>query len=292
MTRCKRISVQEIDRAERIRGRLIRDVSGTGDSSGGPILRMERSGDVMEIELDLDPRMSTCEVRELLHSVANVISDAIVNDCEPDLIEDILDRKYDFLNGSEREQVLEAVAGEMAPGDDMTRRKIRRKGFILRRLYDYLRENDRLSLEGFVAFRLKEYIESLNYRVEEAVSDVLIFREYTEWTELLQYLALPRLDSPERIHVSVQPDGEWTLWDDEQREVDVDLPQDFPAWEPRRETDYPDALVAALIIARPREVVVHDPAGSGSSLGAIFALREIFAERMRVCDGCQVCRPQ
>ncbi len=290
MSMCKRISVRNTRRAEHIHGRLARDISAAALSSDGVRVRADAAGEVTEIRLHLDRPLSVQEELDVLHRVANIISDAIVNDCEPELIEDILDRHYHFLEDEERQRVLLSISGEMSPGDDMTRRKIRRKSFILRRLYEYLRDNDRLSVEGFVAFRLKEYVESLEYRVEEAVSDVLILREYTEWTELLRHLSLPQLDSPQRVHVQVQVDGDWTLWDDDDPTAEIDLPGDFPEWEQDLDVDYPDELMAALIMVRPREVVVHDPTESGRSRGVIPVLREIFDDRLHVCEGCEVCQ--
>ena len=45
-------------------------------------------------------------------------------------------------------------------------------------IYEYLQENKKMILEGVVLFRIKEYIETLDYIVELAVTSYLNLIQY------------------------------------------------------------------------------------------------------------------
>ncbi len=65
--------------------------------------------------------------------------------------------------------------------------QIRRRNVIVRKLMDYFENTDSLILDGFVNFRLKDYMKDLEEIVDKAVDDFLMEREYKEFIRLLRY---------------------------------------------------------------------------------------------------------
>ena len=285
----KQISFSEMREARKIYDRLLEDASPCTDVEGVMDVSDAGGDEVASIVVRIRCHHGDEGIREALYGVANVLSDAIINDWEPILIQKILDQRYDFLEPHERLQVLQVISGDMAPGDGMTRLRIRRKGFVLERMYEYLRNNDRLYMEGFVAFRLKDYLRSLNGRIEESVNDLLVSKEYVQWTELLQDLSLPEMDSPDSIHVLYGEENGWTLLDDPDDGVHEEYSGEVFHWSPERRLEYPDVLIASLVVARPRRVIIHDPGELEETGSMVVALSEIFLDRIEICTGCSLC---
>lgn len=289
MSDSRMISVDEGEHATDIRRRLKDEILGCGSRDSRVTVEMAREGDISLIRLVFDSDLDDESRDEILYCVANVLSDAIINSWEPTLVRDILDREYGFLKSGERMQVLQQVNGDMTPGAIMTRHKIRRKGFVLDQLHGYLRTNDRLSLEGFVAFRLREYVNALNQHVEESVNDVLVAREYEQWTQLLRDFSLPEVNSRDLVHVLFDPDNGWSLCDETGEVLQDRLLDEYQWWYSERGMDHPDLLITGLIVLRPQRIILHDPLGIADHAGVVSSLEEIFLERLKQCHGCPLC---
>lgn len=282
------ISIGVRDHATRISRRLMEEVRQCSCSGFRARVEQKEEGAVTVISLNLAGTEEE-EVRKTLYCVANALSDAIVNGWEPVLIRDILDREYAFLDVGERVHVVQQVNGEMSPGEHMTRYKIRRKGFVLERLFEYLKNNDHLSVDGFVAFRLKDYVQALTHRIDESVNDLLVAREYAQWTQLLRDLSLPQMDSPETVHAFFDPGQGWELRDDGGDALRDHFLGEYSWWYAQKGLDHPDLLITSLIILRPKQIVVHDPWEIGDHLGVISSLEDIFLDRLAMCSGCDCC---
>ena len=63
-----------------------------------------------------------------------------------------------------------------------------RKKQITEKIKEYLDKNDELILDGFINFRLKDYMLEIEGLVDDAVDDFLMEKEYLEFIRLLRYL--------------------------------------------------------------------------------------------------------
>ncbi|MHB8984298.1 MAG: sporulation protein YtxC, partial [Carboxydocellales bacterium] len=109
------------------------------------------------------------------HHLANVISDVIISEWEEDLLDEIIRENYYYFNEDERKIIFEYAFQNLnhsldTPGDALVY-SINRKSKILQKLLDYLAANNQLVVDGFIKFRLKEYLNELEESVERAVDD-------------------------------------------------------------------------------------------------------------------------
>ena len=59
-------------------------------------------------------------------------------------------------------------------------------------------------MEGFIRFRLKDYIEELKYIIDGSVDELLIDREYNEFIKLLRYFVEIQEPKVEEVHVLLE----------------------------------------------------------------------------------------
>ncbi|MFZ5823244.1 MAG: putative sporulation protein YtxC [Bacillota bacterium] len=225
------------------------------------------------------------------HYVASALSDVIVERWENDLIRKIIRGSYSYFSRDEQDLIADYTGRTLngAGGDSHHWHKVNRKSQILHRLRDYLDSADELVVEGFVTFRLRDYVEELEDAVDRAVDEFLMEREYKEFIRLLQYFVdvqEPRID---HVHVLLRPGGSFKLVDDDGGAIKSEALEEFVVEMVDSEVNYEDLLISALITLAPRSLTVHVQNRSDDRDEALETITGVFGERAVVCDGCSFC---
>lgn len=226
------------------------------------------------------------------HHVANVVSDVIVNEWEEDLLEEIIRENYYYFNEDERKVIFDYASRNLNHGMDTPEEalvyKINRKSKILQKLLDYLAANNQLVVDGFIKFRLKEYLSELEESVERAVDDFIMDREYKEFIRLLKYFVDIQEPRIELVHVTITPSGNFRLRDKDRQVIESNYLDGMLIDQAGSEINYEDLLVSVLITLAPREVVLHIK-DDGQYDNTVTTLKNVFASRVRLCKGCDLC---
>jgi len=135
--------------------------------------------------------------------------------------------------------------------------QIRRKNIIIKRLLEYFESSNTVILDGFVNFRLKDYMKDLEEIVEKAVDDFLMEREYREFIRLLRYFVDIQEPKFNAVHIIAGYDNKYVLLDENKNEITNECLQEFVNDIPEGEINYDDLLVSSLITMAPRKLVIH-----------------------------------
>ena len=140
----------------------------------------------------------------------------------------------------------------------------RLKGFCGRAEED----TDILELDGFVHFRLYEYVAELSDVVAEAVERLIAAKEYDEFIGLLKYF------------IDLQPHHEHL--------VHI-LPAEGGAFELSDSVNFSDFLISCLITLAPERIVIHkgDAIKNQELLRTISA---VFGQKVSFCHSCPLCK--
>jgi putative sporulation protein YtxC len=224
------------------------------------------------------------------HTVAHALSDHIVDQCEDYLLRKIIRTSYSYFTPDEQDQILSYSDRTLnGPPGNSLRQKISRKCQILHRLRDYLDDGaDELVLEGFLTFRLRDYMEELEDAVDKAVDDFLMEREYNEFVRLLQYFVEVQEPRLERVQVVMRPGGLFKLLDEEGRPVRSEYLEEFVVEMVESEVNWEDLLVSALITLAPRQILIHGADASNWD-ESLETIRRVFADRVAFCSACPIC---
>lgn len=162
--------------------------------------------------------------------VSNALADYIIKKYEEKLIARTINSNYCYFDITEKNEILNFALRIMRNDDKVFLNslfQIRRRNLIIRRLTEYFEGSNTLVLEGFVNFRLKEYVKDLEEVVDKAVDDFLMEREYKEFIRLLRYfvdIQDPKFDT---IHVIVSYENKYILLDETRREITNECIQEF-----------------------------------------------------------------
>lgn len=157
---------------------------------------------------------------------------------------------------------------------------------------EYLSDSNVLVVEGFIRFRMKEYMEELRQSCEEALTRFMAEREHREFVRLLKYFVDIQEHRQEVVHVVQTKEGRFELRGPEGQLMPGDYAETLASQPPSEDADVADLLISALITVAPRKVVLHFEPDCATA----ETIDTVFEDRVERCRGagCTVkdCRMQ
>ncbi|MBE3588171.1 MAG: putative sporulation protein YtxC [Thermoanaerobacteraceae bacterium] len=230
------------------------------------------------------------------YRVARFLSELILDQWEKLLVEEMIRENYYYFNEEERRNIFEYTLGYIGhpaggvPGQGQIFRS-RLKRAITEKIMDFLRQHNQIIIEGFIRFRLKEYVDELQQAIERAVDDFLMEREYREFIQLLRYFVEIQESRVDLVHVLIHPGGVFHLLDERAQVISNESLEGLIMELVDGKINNEDMLISALITLAPRQVVFHC-AGTGEHEITLKTIRGVFYGRVRECQGCPLCRKE
>lgn len=215
----------------------------------------------------------------LAHAVASLLTDQ----WEEQLINKIINDNYYFFQQGEGENVKQRARQILAAAAADRRSK------VLGSLLTYLQENSYLNLDGFINFRLSDYLGQLEEAVDRAVDEYLVDKEYEEFMRLLRYFVANQEPRVEGVQVFLSSPGVFQVYDSEDAVLTNVRQGGFRVELRQAEVNYEDVLISALITIAPRNILLH-VGGSSELETTVNTLKKVFAEKLELCPGCPKCR--
>lgn len=223
--------------------------------------------------------------------IARAISGVILNELQQTLLQKIIQHNYYYFDPEERARILSYVDGSLRLpcGRGLLSNSLKYRGEIIQKLQEFLDRHDEVVLEGFVQFRLKEYMEELEEAVDRAVDDFLQEREQKEFIELLQHFVRAQEPALPEAHVLLGADGQFQVLNENGETVGDKYLEEIVLETMQNETCYDDLLISALITIAPRRLTVHcQPTQEREE--NMQTIKAVFGDSMRVCHNCSLCK--
>lgn len=223
--------------------------------------------------------------------LSNALAEYIIKKYEIKMLMRIINTNYCYFSQEEKKEIL-GIAKKFLSGEhkDFIQRlfTLRRKNIIARKLIDYLDTENNILIDGFVNFRLKEYIKDLEEIIEKAVDDFLLQREYREFIRLLRYFVEIQEPKYEIVHVIATSDKKYVLLNSKKEEITNECIKDFINEITEGEINYDDLLVSSLITLAPAKIVIHCT-GQIKNKELFDTIMNVFVDRVTICKGCDLC---
>ncbi|TYQ17027.1 UNVERIFIED_CONTAM: putative sporulation protein YtxC [Acetivibrio alkalicellulosi] len=239
----------------------------------------------------IKPEQLSLIYNELIISFSNGLADYIIKEYEEKMIMRIINSNYCYFNSMEKKEILKTTLYIINNEDKNFLNslfQIKRRNIIVRKLLEYYKCSNVLILEGFVNFRLKEYMKDLEDVVDKAVDDFLMEREYKEFIRLLRYFVDIQEPKFNIIHVVVGYDNKYVLLNENKNEITNECIQEFMNDIPEGEINYDDLLVSSLITMAPRKIMIHG-ASSFRNKELLETIKNVFWGKAIICAGCELC---
>lgn len=206
-----------------------------------------------------------------------VLADIIVENLQIRHMVRILKRSYYFLPEKEQCDILVRVLKRLwYPPTGQGASVAMCKGDIRKRLLDLLSENDTESivLEGFMRFRMKDYLLAWEEQLTECVEDHIRKKEYADFVEILRLFVSIRIPRRRTLHVCVNADGQYILLDEKLCPIKTTEGAGI---------DKDDALLSALVNIAPQNIIVHNK-DRFAQQRILETIKDVFGTRVAFSD--------
>ena len=218
--------------------------------------------------------------------VAGVITEMILDKWEETLLKHIIRENYYYFNDDEKGAIYDYAQKKL---NFSANNRKKDKLLILQRLTEYLDAHSNINIDGFIRFRLKEYVDGLYSVADQAADDFIMEREYKEFIELLKYFVEIQDPRVELVNVVLQPNGSFKLYDQQNQPINNDYLEDFMLNITENEINYEDMLISALITVAPQKILFH-PGNGAMPHNTLDTVSNVFTGRVSICEGCSLCR--
>lgn len=216
--------------------------------------------------------------------IATILTDTVIKFYQEKLLKRILEYNYFYFSLSEKKIILQ-IANDFIKEDTIT---FDDNFFsIYYAVLDYIKQNKSLVLDGFVNFRLQNYMKSLDYVIDISVNKYLIEKEYNEFVSILKlYVSMTPYNSPV-IHLIYHNRNSILL----NNEKNV-IPTDDEIFKAKYLSDISfssnDYALNTLLNLTPKKLIIHLIDNEPND-EFINTLKLIFESRYEICTNCNIC---
>ena len=160
------------------------------------------------------------------------------------------------------------------------------KNYIYEAILKYIIENKSMILDGFVTFRLREYIKYLDNIIDIAVNKYIIEKEYSEFISLLKMYVNSRISNMKELHL-IYGNSELIILDENKNIVPM-CEEIYNAKFLSDITFSPnDFALNTLLTLLPQKIQIHL---LNQEDEFINTLKLIFEDRIFICKDCNICK--
>ncbi len=166
--------------------------------------------------------------------------------------------------------------------------KNKRMKLVQNKISTYLKTENKLNMDGFIQFRLKELEKETKEVFYLVARDLKLEAEYEEFIELLRYFVSIQIPLFDKIHVLAMGKGRYEILDPTYMPLGNDYVDD-DLIKNKDQVKKTDLIISSLMNIAPKEIIFHY--GRGVKEDSFFkTLEEIFEDRMVLCTDCALCR--
>lgn len=216
---------------------------------------------------------------------SNILSSAIIEFYERDIIRHIISSNYFYFTEIEQRRIFDIVNNYLY-NNELIESYIRKDSINISCI-EYFSNNKSAILDGFVNFRINDYIKIIDYVIDMAVNKFVIDREYTEFIDLLKCYINSKGYGTTDVHLIYQNE-ESILLDASKKIIDLDdsiLNSKYLSDITFSSNDY---TLNTLLKLLPQRIFIHLVDGIQDEF--INTLKLVFDDRVYLCNDCNICK--
>ncbi|WAM34621.1 putative sporulation protein YtxC [Caldicellulosiruptor morganii] len=234
-----------------------------------------------EIKKNLD--LHTYE--RIRYFIAAAICNVIIEYTRERLIDKLIEENYYFLDRIEREKILcesKKRVSEIIESNGFSNVKYE----IIKKILEFLDSNFEFNFEGFLTFRLKDYLKVIKDVIEDVASKYFFEREYIQFVNLLKYFVSLQNTKIDLIHI-LPDEKAYILYDREFKEIRDEF-FEMLSKNLKLNLAKEDVLLSRLISLSPQQIIFHEHGYTDFSRDILDLLSLIFEDRICFCRECDI----
>lgn len=196
------------------------------------------------------------------------------------IIKDVLKERFISFSPEETAKIIENTENSLKFFDKVYGEKL-----IVKKITNFFMTNQTLNINGFLRFRIKEYRRAVEMFLFEAIEELQVKNEYNEFIELLKAYIDSCSSLIDFIHIKTDISGKILFYDFKKTEIlfETENKDSIEIFSTRD-----DLVMNILISLAPKRILWHTNSRY-PDLKIFNTLKEIFGDRISLCNGCELC---
>lgn len=216
--------------------------------------------------------------------ISNAITKAIIEYKEEELLYNTISFNYFYFNSYEKKKILENTLNLL----DEEKVSKQRYDYINNEIYKIILSTHSLYLQGIINFKLNNYINFLNTQIDIGVNKFLIDKEYLEFVNILKLYIKSEAENSKTEHVHlIYKDKISIITDDNQNVISYNDNLRKAKYISDISFSSNDLALNTLLNLIPKSITIHLVDNYCDEF--INTLKLIFAEKVKICEDCDIC---
>ena len=222
---------------------------------------------------------------KFIHEVSCILSCLVIDELEEKFIKQSLIKNYFYFDSEERKHIIE-ICFEIFT-DDFNLYFDKKYNCLINDFESYLTNNKSIVLDGFLNFRIKDYLKILENVVDEAVNNFVIEKEYLEFISLLKMYINSQNSNCDIVHLVYT--NETSILLDKDKNI-INVSDDIFKAKYLSDISFSsnDYALNTLLTLIPKKIYIHLINNCIDEF--IHTLSLIFENRIEICTDCSICK--
>ncbi|HAT4280507.1 putative sporulation protein YtxC [uncultured Clostridium sp.] len=150
---------------------------------------------------------------------------------------------------------------------------------IIENIKEFILENDYINIEGFITFRMKNFLKDIECIIDKVVEDYMIEKEYNEFIKLLKYFVDIQDCKLEEVNIIVQKNGSYEVKDSKGLNIFKDFLNEITDAAEVGIINTEDIIISGLITNVPKKIKIYNEEYCINK-EFIQTIKSVFGERV------------
>lgn len=225
------------------------------------------------------------EIKKFIHEVSCILACLVIDELEESFIKKLIFKNYFYFDFNERKHIVEMCFDIFT--DDFNLYFDKKYNCLINDFESYLKNNKSIILDGFLNFRIKDYMSILEEVVDEAVNNFVIEKEYLEFISLLKMYVNSQKSTCDIVHLIYNNESSILL--DKDKNI-INVSDDVFKAKYLSDISFSsnDYALNSLLTLIPKKIYIHLIDNCIDEF--IHTLSLIFESRVEICTDCDICK--
>lgn len=210
-------------------------------------------------------------------------------------LEKIMNDSYFFMDKKEvkkiKSMVKEVIINEGYLIDESSIYYMNRKNEITSKIVEFIQDNDEFNLDGFMTFRIKEFLPNYEKMVDKIIEKYMVQKEYSEFVKLLKYFVDIQDYKIDEVNIIIDKEGNYKILNKKGEDILSDFLIDLSNTKFSGVVAMDDIIISGLITNVPKRIVIHG-SNNCKNKELIETIKNVFLERVAFCNNCSFCNKE
>lgn len=218
--------------------------------------------------------------------ISNLIYKIIMESFRDREMLEYLTENYFFLNHEEiidvDNEISKVIFGRNIIKDETSVYCLNRINSIVENIKSFLIETGYININGFIRFRMKSMINTIEEIVDKVVERYMVEKEYNEFVKLLKYFVEIQECKIEEIDLKVLNNGLYEIKNGSGEDIFKEFLKEIKDSTQEEAINIEDIIISGLITNAPKKIRIFNEVKCNNK-EFLNTIKSVFGERVEVC---------